>query len=77
MRIGDSYLRLTRAQKSAVLPGGASRVSAIDFNLVRSSPGQGRVGVYLANNQLTAEPGSPLTSAITHADVEVTIRSKL
>jgi hypothetical protein len=65
LRIGDAYLRLVRSQKGTAYSLGGSPATSVDPNLVRSSPGQGRVGVYLENPQLTTDPGVPLSSSVT------------
>ncbi len=65
LRIGDTWFRLLRAQKpegSLVATRGATK---FDQSLVRTSPGEGRVGVFVDSSQLSVEPGSTLNIVIT------------
>jgi serine/threonine protein kinase len=62
LRIGDSWLRLLRAQPSAGTylggtAGGAVGGTRVDPSRVRTSAGDGRVGIYLDNPAATVEPG--------------------
>lgn len=56
LRIGDTWLRLVRAEPgSAAGPG-----TRLDYSRVRSSPGEGRIGVFLEDANLAVEPGEKL-----------------
>ena len=61
LRIGDTWLRLLRAETSAAgRPGTRLDYSAAVSSRVHSSPGEGRIGVFLENAALAVEPGQNL-----------------
>jgi serine/threonine protein kinase len=69
IRIGDVWIRLVRAANKggttvAQQAGTRADGTAIDPNMVRSSAGSGRVGVFLESPNLSAEPGKPQTFSI-------------
>ncbi len=62
LRVGDVWLRLVRATAQPSMPAGrpgltAAGRTAFDPNLVRSSAGEGRIGVVMEETQLTVAPG--------------------
>lgn len=65
LRIGDTWFRLLRAQKLEGTAVGTRGVTKFDPNLVNSSAGEGRVGVFLDPSQLSVEPGNSLNLVIT------------
>lgn len=70
LRIGSAWFRLLLAdttEKASALQsmrGSVPYATSVDPNLVKSSPGQGKVGVFMDNTQLSVEPGGTLTPTI-------------
>jgi serine/threonine protein kinase len=64
LRLGNHWLRLLRAHPQArtglVRPNG----TIVDLSQVSKSAGQGRVGVFVEDMQLTIQPGSSVTTQI-------------
>jgi len=56
LRIGNTWLRLSRAESSAK----SSMGTRVDFSRVMSSAGEGRVGVFMEDTNLSVEPGQNL-----------------
>jgi serine/threonine protein kinase len=65
LRIGDTWFRLLRAQLPEGSLVGGRGTTKFDQSLVRTSPGEGRVGVFIDSSQLSVEPGKALNIAIT------------
>ncbi len=89
LRIGSTWFRLLLADKTTRVPRGALAQSIaaqrtgtmVDPNLVLSSAGQGKVGVYMENPNLVVEPGSSTSatlvmlnqgSLVDHFNIQVT-----
>jgi serine/threonine protein kinase len=70
LRIGSAWFRLLLAdstEKASALQsirGSVPYATSVDPNLVKSSAGQGRVGVFMENTQLSVEPGGTLTPTL-------------
>jgi serine/threonine protein kinase len=72
VRIGKSFLHLVRGQQpveAISVPAGETAMvrpdgSRIEPRLIRSSPGDGRLSVFMEQNQLSVEPGSSVTASI-------------
>ena len=64
LRIGDNWLRLVRVQKTGPQTTYGSTSLQVDPGQVHSSPGQGRVGVFMENKPLSVEPGGCLAFPI-------------
>ena len=71
LRIGDTWFRLVVADKTvkkpqtgvgALSPSVRSYATSIDPSMIKSSAGQGKVGVFFENSNLTIEPGQTLTT---------------
>lgn len=57
LRIGNTWLRLSRADVNSATTGTGTR---LDHSRVTSSPGQGRVGVFMDKSSFSVEPGQSL-----------------
>ncbi len=89
LRIGSTWFRLLLADKTTRVPRGSLAQSfaaqrtgtMVDPNMVLSSAGQGKVGVYMENTNLVVEPGSSTSttlvmlnqgSLVDHFNIQVT-----
>jgi len=57
LRIGNTWLRLRRVEANATSGTG----TRVDYSRVTSSQGQGRVGLFMENTNVSVEPGQSLT----------------
>lgn len=73
LRVGSTWFRLVLADSTSKVPyGGMPPAGAgpmrsgtvVDPNLVQSSAGQGKVGVFLENPELKVEPGGTTTATL-------------
>jgi len=66
LRIGDSWLRLERAQQPQPARSALYRRDGtlVDASRIHSSPGVGRVGVFMEMTQLSVTPGSSTTASV-------------
>lgn len=65
VRIGDSWLRLMRAEKPARASIVRSDGTVVEPDQLQSSPGAGRVVAFMEPGDLPVEPGSSATTSIT------------
>lgn len=65
LRIGDTWFRLLRAQMYEGSFVGTRGTTKFDQSMVKSSAGEGRVGVFLDSSQFSVEPGKTLSVVIT------------
>ena len=64
LRLGNHWLRLLRAQSPARTGLVRQDGTVVDLSQVSKSAGQGRVGVFVEDMQLTIQPGSSATTKI-------------
>lgn len=57
LRIGNTWLRLRRVESGSTVGTG----TRLDYSRVTSSQGQGRVGLFMEETNVTVEPGQTLT----------------
>ncbi len=65
LQIGDTWFRLVRAQLPASTALLRTDGTAVAPNLIHTSSGEARIGVFLETAQLTVEPGGSVTASLT------------
>jgi serine/threonine protein kinase/photosystem II stability/assembly factor-like uncharacterized protein len=68
LQLGDACLRLVRSQPgSQIVPGtipGTAMGSRVDASRIQTSPGEGRVGLYIDLPQIAVDPGQSVNLAV-------------